>query len=137
MSPNSAVQKKFAQPSMLLAPCVALTVGLAAAVPQRAARGDVVTDWNEIAINTTAAPTPPCNRACSRSPTWRCTTRPAPLIRAQTYAVDIKAPAGASIDAAVAAAAHGALVRLVPAQRAMLDDALNVALAKSRCESES
>jgi len=56
MSPNSAVQKKFAQPSMLLAPCVALTVGLAAAVPQRAARGDVVTDWNEIAINTTAAP---------------------------------------------------------------------------------
>jgi hypothetical protein len=46
------------------------------------------------------------------------------------YAVDLKAPAGTSLDGAVAAAAHGALVRLAPAQRSMLDAALTAALAK-------
>jgi hypothetical protein len=47
-----------------------------------------------------------------------------------SYAVELKAPAGTSVDAAVAAAAHGALVRLAPAQRPMLDAALNAALSK-------
>jgi hypothetical protein len=46
------------------------------------------------------------------------------------YAVDLRAPAGTSLDASVAAAAHGVLVRLAPAQRAMLDAALNATLAK-------
>jgi hypothetical protein len=132
MSPNSAVQKKFARASMLLAPCVAvLTVGLAAAVPQRAARGDVVTDWNAIAINTTAAPNSAAqSRMLAIAHVAMYDAARAVDSRGKAYAADIKAPAGASIDAAVAAAAHGALVRLVPAQRAMLDDALNVALGK-------
>jgi hypothetical protein len=46
------------------------------------------------------------------------------------YAIDAEAPAGTSVDAAVAAAAHGSLVRLAPAERPMLDTALNVSLSK-------
>ena len=46
------------------------------------------------------------------------------------YAVDVKAPAGASIAAAAAAAGHGALIRLYPAQKAVFDAALTASLAK-------
>jgi PAP2 superfamily len=46
------------------------------------------------------------------------------------YAVDLKAPVGASIDAAVAAAAHTVLVKLAPGQKGALDAALAATLAK-------
>jgi hypothetical protein len=45
------------------------------------------------------------------------------------YAASIKAPPGTSVDAAVAAAAHDALLKLAPAQQKMLDAALAKALA--------
>ena len=96
------------------------------------ARADVVTDWNVIALNATAVP-----------PNSVLQSRTLAIVHAaiydavrsldqsgRPYAVDIKAPAGASVDAAVAAAAHGVLVRLAPGQRAMLDEALNAALSR-------
>jgi len=45
------------------------------------------------------------------------------------YAVDLKAPPGASVDAAVAAAAHMVLVKFAPGQKGMLDGALATTLA--------
>jgi hypothetical protein len=50
--------------------------------------------------------------------------------RYDTYRVALKAPAGASKDAAVAAAAHGVLSALVPGQKAAFDAALATSLAK-------
>ena len=91
-----------------------------------------VTDWNVIAINATAVP-----------PNSILQSRVLAIVhgaiydavravdqKSAAYAVDLKAPAGTSVDAAIAAAAHGALVRLAPAQRPMLDAALNAALSK-------
>jgi hypothetical protein len=101
-------------------------------LPAERVQADVVTDWNIIAINATAIP-----------PNSILQSRVLAIVhgavfdairavdhKSGAYAVDLKAPAGASVDAAVAAAAHGALLRLAPAQRPMLDAALNVALAK-------
>ena len=48
----------------------------------------------------------------------------------ETYRFQVEAPAGASKDAAVASAAHGVLVALVPSQKAALDTALAQSLAK-------
>jgi hypothetical protein len=50
--------------------------------------------------------------------------------RYETYRFSIEAPEGASIDAAVASAAHGVLAALVPAQKAALDTALSQSLTK-------
>ena len=50
--------------------------------------------------------------------------------RYETYRFSIAATAGASIDAAVASAAHGVLAALVPAQKPALDTALAQSLAK-------
>lgn len=101
-------------------------------LPGREARADAVTDWNVVALNATAVPP----NAALQSRTLaivhaaiydavRAVDRKAPA-----YAVDLKAPEGADVDAAVAAAAHGVLVRLAPVQRPVLDDALDAALAK-------
>ena len=62
----------------------------------------------------------------------RFTTRCTPSTRRKSgaYAIDVEAPAGTSVEAAVAAAAHGSLVRLAPAERPTLDAALNVSLSK-------
>jgi hypothetical protein len=46
------------------------------------------------------------------------------------YTPDLKASSGASVDAAVAAAAHHALVKLIPSQRGALDAALNATLLR-------
>ena len=43
---------------------------------------------------------------------------------------DVEAPPDTSVEAAVVAAAYGSLVRLAPAERPMLDAALNVSLSK-------
>ena len=101
-------------------------------LPGREARADAVTDWNVVALNATAVP--PNTVLQSRTlaivhaaiyDAVRAVDRKAPA-----YAVDLEAPRGADVDAAVAAAAHGVLVRLVPVQRPVLDDALDATLAK-------
>jgi hypothetical protein len=104
----------------------------AATLPGAPARADAVTEWNVIALNATALP-----------PNSILQSRALAIVHAAiydavraveptrgAYAVEIGAPAGTSIEAAVVAAAHAALVRVAPAQRSMLDAALNLSLAK-------
>ena len=98
----------------------------------KTAQADVVTDWNVIALNATTVP-----------PNSVLQSRTLAIVHAavydavasldqsgRPYAVDLKAPAGASVDAAIAAAAHGVLMRLAPGQRLLLDEALNTALSR-------
>src|SRR5215468_3179252 len=100
--------------------------------PVSQARADAVTDWNVIAVNATAVP-----------PNAVVQSRVLAIVhgaiydavraveqKGAAYVVDLKAPPGTSVDAAVAAAGHGVLVRLTPAQRPTLDITLNAALAK-------
>jgi hypothetical protein len=104
----------------------------AATLPGAPARADAVTEWNVIALNATALP-----------PNSILQSRALAIVHAAiydavraveptrgAYAVEIGAPAGTSIEAAVVAAAHAALVRVARAQRSMLDAALNLSLAK-------
>ena len=92
----------------------------------------MVTDWNVIALGATAVP-----------PNSILQSRVLAMVHAAVYdavravdrsgaayAVDLAAPAGTSVDAAAAAAAHGVLIRLAPAQRPMLDSALNATLGR-------
>ena len=101
-------------------------------LPIARAHADVVTDWNVIALNATAVP--PNSILQSRAlaivhgaiyDAVRAVDR-----KGGAYAIDVEAPAGTSVEAAVVAAAHGTLVRLAPAERPMLDAALNVSLSK-------
>ena len=96
------------------------------------ARADVVTDWNVIALNATTTPPNSVLQSRTIAIVHAAIYDAANAVdrKGGAYAVDLKAAPGTSLDAAVAAAAHGALVRLVPAQRPALDTALNAALAK-------
>jgi hypothetical protein len=95
------------------------------------ARADPVIDWNIVALDATAVP-----------PNSILQSRTLAIVHAAVYdavcavelgcapyAVSIKAPTGTSLDPAVAAAAHDALMKLAPAQQKMLDAALAKALA--------
>jgi len=101
-------------------------------LPIRGAQADAVGDWNVIALNATALP--PNSILQSRVlaivhgaiyDAVRAVDR-----KGRAYAVDVEAPAGASVEAAVVAAAHGSLVRLAPAARPVLDAALKASLSK-------
>jgi hypothetical protein len=92
----------------------------------------MVTDWNVIALNATALP--PNSILQSRTlaivhgaiyDAVRAVDR-----KSGAYAVDIEAPAGASAEAAIAAAAYGTLVRLAPREQPMLEAALKVSLSR-------
>ena len=97
-----------------------------------AARADVVTEWNAIALNATTIPPNSVLQSRTIAIVHAAIYDAATAVERKggAYAVDLKAAPGTSLDAAVAAAAHGALVRLVPAQRPTLDTALNATLAK-------
>ncbi len=97
-----------------------------------AAYSDVVTDWNEIAIQTF----PPTVLGPTQA-------RFLGIVHAaiydainaidrehQVYAIDIKAPSGASMEAAAATAAHDTLIKLFPVQQSALDTALAESLSK-------
>jgi type II secretion system protein G len=110
----------------------ALALATVCLLPIARVRADVVTDWNVIALNATAVP--PNSILQSRAlaivhgaiyDAVRAVDR-----KGGAYAIDVEAPAGTSVDAAVVSAAHGSLVRLAPAERQMLDAALNVSLSK-------
>jgi hypothetical protein len=104
---------------------------LFAALGSAGASADVVTDWNGVALNATA--TPPNSILQSRAlAIVHAAIHDAVQAFEQkgAYAVERKAPAGASLDAAVAASAHAVLVQLAPLQKPMLDAALQSALAK-------
>jgi hypothetical protein len=96
------------------------------------ARADVMTDWNVVALDASAVPP----NAIVQSRTLaiahaamydavRAIERSGPA-----YSVDAQARSGASMEAAVAAAAHAALERLAPGAKARLDAALSATLAQ-------
>jgi hypothetical protein len=96
------------------------------------AQSDVVTDWNVIALNATAIPPNSILQSRALAMVHGAIYDAVRAIERKSgaYAIDVDAPAGTSVEAAVAAAAHDTLLRLAPAQRPMLDAALNVSLAK-------
>ena len=102
------------------------------AQPAGQAHADVVTDWNIVAINATAVPPNSILQSRVLAIVHGAIYDAARAVdqKSAAYAVDLKAPAGTSVDAAIAAAAHGVLVQLAPPQRPMLDAALKAALAK-------
>jgi hypothetical protein len=96
-----------------------------------AARADTVIDWNVISLKTTAAApfNPPLetrNLAIVHAAMFDAVNSIVGEFR--PYALDLSA-SGASPDAAAAAAAHFVLVRLYPAQQAMLDAAYAASLS--------
>jgi hypothetical protein len=94
---------------------------------------DVVTDWNitlgEI-ISDAKLPPPPCNRILAIVHTAMYEATNAITKRYPASGLKVEAAPGASLDAAIAAANHAALLKLLPAQQAAIDNAYQAALAK-------
>jgi hypothetical protein len=109
-----------------------LTSTLLLAPPALPARADAVTDWNAVAINATAVPPNSILQSRVLAIVHGAIYDAVQAVgqKSAAYAIDLKAPPATSDAAAIATAAHGVLLRLAPAQRPMLDDALNTALAK-------
>ena len=101
-------------------------------LPIARAQADTVTDWNVIALNATAVPPNAILQSRALAIVHGAiydAVRAVDRKSGAAYAVDLEAPAGTLVEAAVAAAAHGTLVRLAPAQQPVLDAALNVSLS--------
>ena len=116
----------FLNPALLTATLIALV-----APSIGPARANPVIDWNIVAIDATAVP--PNSVLQSRTlaivhgaifDAIHAVAREGPA-----YAVDLEAPPGTSIEAAIAKAAHDVLVQLAPMQQPKLDQALEKALA--------
>jgi len=106
---------------------------IAWAASSSAARADVVTDWNQIALRATdAAGMGPPVQARVMAIVHAAIYDAVNAIdrRHAVYAVAATAPPDASIDGAAAAAAHGAIARLLPPQQAAMDAALATSLAQ-------
>jgi hypothetical protein len=101
-------------------------------LPIARAHADAVTDWNVIALNATAVPPNSIlqSRALAIVHSAIYDAVHAVERKGGAYAIDVEARAGASVEAAVVAAAYGSLIRLAPAERPTLDTALNVSLSK-------
>src|SRR5258707_7990554 len=97
-----------------------------------AAYSDMVTDWNEIAIQTfpptVLGPTQARLLGIVHAAIYDAIN--AIDRKHQVYAIDIKAPPGASMEAAAATAAHDTLIKLFPGQQSALDTALAESLSK-------
>src|SRR6266436_2287124 len=102
---------------------------------QNLARADMVTDWNQTTLNTQAAVpfgirTPPATRALAMVHAAIHDSVNAIYRTNSVYAVNAQAPAGASPEAATAAAAHSVLVGVYPSQQASLDAAYAASLSQ-------
>ncbi len=100
-----------------------------------ATHADVVTDWNQITLNTQAAipgaiRTPPASRALAMVHAAIYDSVNAIDRKYAVYAVDAQAPDGASPEAAAAAAAHRVLLGLYPSQQVNVDAAYAVSLSQ-------
>ena len=97
-----------------------------------AAYSDMVTDWNEIAIQTfppaVLGPTQARFLGIVHAAIYDATN--AIDRKHQVYAIEIKALPGASMEAAAATAAHDTLIKLFPIQQSALDTALAESLSK-------
>jgi PAP2 superfamily len=97
------------------------------------AAADAVTDWNEIAVATAAAGRHGASDASRTTALVHAAIFDAVNAieaRYTPYKVKMTAPAGASPEAAAVAAAHAALVRLYPAQKAALAQAYAKSLGR-------
>jgi hypothetical protein len=95
-------------------------------------RADVVTDWNQTAMSAARAAGyggPPETRLMAMVHAAMYDAVNSIDRRHEVYAIDVKAPSGASMEAAGAAAAHGILTRALPVQKSMFDAALAASLA--------
>lgn len=113
-------------PKRILATAVAIAFSAAFA------HSDIVTDWNETALNAIKADKTPPPKAARALAILHTSIYDAVNGITQTherYMVPGKPAGAASPEAAVSAAAHLALVRLFPAQQATLDATHNKALA--------
>ena len=96
------------------------------------ARADVVTDWNVKACDVVVEAklgTPPANRVLAIVNTAAYEAANAITKRYPASGLQLEAAAGASVDAAIAAANHATLAKLVPSQQAAIDSAYQAALA--------
>jgi hypothetical protein len=101
-----------------------------------AARADAVTDWNVKAgefVTAAGLLTQPANRLMAISHTAafeaaNAITKRYPATIASAAAAPLDAPAGASVDAAIAAAHHSSWAHLLPAQQPAIDSAYRTAL---------
>src|SRR5262245_7180649 len=103
----------------------------ASCVQAAVAYADVVLDWNVVALKTTAAApfNPPLetrNVAIVHAAIFDAVSSIAG--ESPAYVTRVRAPRGASAEAAAVAAAHVTLVKLYPAQQAMLDAEYNASL---------
>ena len=91
-----------------------------------------MTDWNVIALNATAVPPNSILQSRTLAIVHSAIYDAVHAVdrKGGAYAIDVEAPAGASVEAAVIAAAHGTLVRLAPAERSTLDAAMNISLSR-------
>jgi hypothetical protein len=107
-----------------------ITVSMIVARP---ARADAVTDWNVKAcgiVTEAGLVTPPANRVLAIVHTAVYEAANAITGRYPAGGLRIEAAQGASVDAAVAAANHVTLLKLVPSQQAAIESAYRTALAK-------
>jgi hypothetical protein len=113
-------------------PATSLCLGAAVIIAATAGvRADVVTDWNQTAIRATEianAPIPVQMRIMAIVHAAVFDAVNAIEGKYARYAIEIAAPAQASSEAAAAAAAHGILERLLPAQKPISDAALALSL---------
>lgn len=96
-------------------------------------RADVITEWDIVVCQITAHAqigTPPANRLMAIAQTAVYEAANAITHRYPDGSTHLSAAPGASLDAAVAAANHVSLTRLLPMQRAAIDAAYQAALAK-------
>jgi hypothetical protein len=96
-----------------------------------AARADAVAEWNVRAgefVTAAGLITQPASRVMAISHTAAFEAANAITQRYPSTARPLEAPAGASVEAAIAAAHRSALVRLLPSQQAAIDSAYRTAL---------
>jgi hypothetical protein len=97
------------------------------------AKADVVTDWNpkacDIVVEARLGPAP-ANRVLAIVHTAGYEAANAITKRYPAGELQLKAAPGASVEAAIAAANHATLAKLVPSQQAAIDAAYHAALAK-------
>jgi len=94
------------------------------------ARADVVTDWNATVSELPIAAPPVMARIMASMHGAIYDAVNSIDARNEAYRFAVQAPAGASKEAAAAAAAHGVLAGMIPPQRAAFDAALQVSLGK-------
>ena len=113
----------------------ATTIGILMTVCAATGRADVVTDWNQIAIDAMKAANigvNPWSRSMAMVHVAMSDAINTVQGRYATYTAKIPAAPNASAEAAAVSAARHILIQLVPAQRAKIDEAYADSLARVR-----